>query len=382
MGLSPNVQPDLFNWLPPDEPILNRSSDSPPLLDDQAPGSSGPATIDFFWDSSSGQYRRELQGNYELPSLARAESLGQSYDKLRKAQLMAEAGLTSKAQRQAACGLVGKLLQCSGCPAKYYRPFSCRNRYCEACGHRLFNELLAKHLRRLSPVTRRLTGPGRGRRRVVAKVDFTTINLGRMPTRDEVREFNDCIKRFFRSLERKMKMSRQDYGVAYCDEFGGSDNTNLHAHGVYVGPVLPRQWFGKGKLLSEMWRKACAGGPFAGSFIISMKVSKWEIAVAHALKYAGKFLSRDPERLAELEVVFHGVRRVHALAAFYLRKEDDPKQAVTPSCPHCGAGLIEGSGWLPMKELLRAGCQDLDKVAQELRRQRVLTGPVRGSPWD
>jgi hypothetical protein len=217
---------------------------------------------------------------------------------------------------------------------------------------------------------------------VVAKIDFTTINLGRMPTRDEVRAFNDCIKRFFRFFERKMKVSRQEYGVAYCDEFGGGDNTNLHAHGVYVGPVLPRHWFGKGKLLSEMWRKACEGTPFAGSFIISMKVSKWEIAVAHALKYAGKFLSKDPERLAELEKVFHGVRRVHTLAAFYLRKEKDTGGALVPSCPHCGAGLIEGSGWVPMKELLGAGCQDLDKVAQELRRQRVLAAPVRGSPWD
>src|SRR5262249_5456527 len=143
---------------------------------------------------------------------------------------------------------------------------------------------------------------------VIAKLDLTTINLGRMPTRDEVREFNSCIKRFLRRLERALRVTSKDWGLLHCDEFGGG-NTNLHAHGVYVGPQIPHDWFGKGGRLSEMWKDTCRGTPFEGSFLVSAKrVSSFGQGLGHALKYAGKFLDKDPVRLAALEVAFHGVR--------------------------------------------------------------------------
>jgi hypothetical protein len=177
-------------------------------------------------------------------------------------------------------------------------------------------------------------------------------------------------------------MKRADYGLVYCDEFGGAENTNLHAHGSYVGPVIPRQWFRKGGKLSELWRKACEGTTFEGSFVIFMKATRFELAVAHALKYAGKFISKEPERLAALEVVFHKVRRVHALGAFYGVK-DEQRERHDVACPCCGSALVCRAGYVPIAEFSDAGFEDLDKAQQEVRSTRGLKGgvPIRGSPW-
>jgi hypothetical protein len=219
---------------------------------------------------------------------------------------------------------------------------------------------------------------------VIAKMDLTTVNLGRMPSRTEIREFNQCIRRFVRTLARRLGVSAKGFGVLYCDEFGGQNNSNLHAHAVYVGPIIPRQWFGKGQLVSDLWKEACSSTPFDGSFIVSMKAAaSFPAAVAHALKYAGKFLSRDPERLAALELAFHGVRRVHALGIFY---NPDPKQteAKEPSdgseCPHCRSALIlESYGFVSVVQLMDAGYRDFDEARQEAGRNRVLSGGW-GSP--
>ena len=46
---------------------------------------------------------------------------------------------------------------------------------------------------------------------------------------------------------REMGLGSDGYGLLRCDEFGGwnpkknSYNTNLHAHGVYVGPYMPQE---------------------------------------------------------------------------------------------------------------------------------------------
>ncbi len=302
----------------------------------------------------------------------------QDPDLLLKAELMYESGLTNKAKRQAVCQQLGRRCHCSNteCGRKYFHGFGCRNRYCPNCGRRSFDELFGKHLRRLITVVDRIM---QRRGFVIAKLDLTTVNLGRMPTREEVRVFNQCIRRFVRLLERELRICSQDFGVLYCDEFGGKGNTNLHAHAVYVGPVIPRQWFGKGKVVSELWKQVCTGTPFHGSFIISMKPAvSFAAALAHALKYAGKFLSKEPERLAALELAFHGVRRVHALGVFYNPAQVEP-EAQEPSrgseCPHCRSALImESFGFVPIVQLMDAGYQDLDEARREAGREKGFSG--------
>jgi hypothetical protein len=210
---------------------------------------------------------------------------------------------------------------------------------------------------------------------VIAKIDFTTKKRSYMPSRDEVREFNLAVERFFRKVERRFRISRREYGVIWCDEFGGSNNTNLHAHGLYAGPWLEN----KHRELSDLWQAACRGTSFEGSFIVSIKPAKsFEAGLAHALKYTGKILSRDPKRLAALELSFHGARRVHALARFYNatgKREGGGHSEPTLGCPLCGAALERVGGWQPIAMLVEQGCQELFTARQRAGRDRILRAP-------
>jgi hypothetical protein len=308
-----------------------------------------------------------------------ARMAGASRDQLRKADAMKRAGLDEAARRQALCGVLGTRQDCtsSACGQRLYTPFRCKNRYCLTCARAAYGQLFKKHIS-LLPVAERLVSGSPNC--VVAKLDFTTINRGRMPTRDEVRVFNTCIKRFVRIVERELGITRKQYGLVYCDEFGG-DNTNLHAHAVYVGPRLPRPKAKGAKALGQLalwWKEACEGTVYHGSFIISVKPAKsFEGGLAHALKYAGKFLSKDPVRLAELELAFHGVRRVHTLGAFYnaAPKAKPAEKHAGASCPGCGSALKSVGPWLPVSVLKREGRTDLNDFRQTAGRTRVFGDP-------
>jgi hypothetical protein len=115
---------------------------------------------------------------------------------------------------------------------------------------------------------------------VVAKLDFTVRNSGAMPSPEFIREFNADVRRFWRAAERRFGISRHEYGVVGCDEFG-EENTNLHRHCAYVGPWLPQRH----KELSTVWseiRREC-------SFVSIKAALSLPAALAHALKYPSKF---------------------------------------------------------------------------------------------
>ncbi len=98
-------------------------------------------------------------------------------------------------------------------------------------------------------------------------------------------------------------------------------------------------------------------------------------------KYAGKFLSKDPKRLAQLELAFHGVRRVHTLGAFYNalpKPESEEPKSCDPSCPECGAVLIRKGPLVPISVLKQEGCVDLDEAKRKAARQRILRGVPNG----
>lgn len=227
-----------------------------------------------------------------------------------------EHGLKSKARRAACCGVFGRRLDCTdpshGHPVtggKFYTSLRCGLRYCPSgCGQRSFAKLFHKHMR-LERIMEELTSTAKRYRgsAVVVKLDFTSKKNSVMPSPDQVRRFNEDIRRFFRAIERELGISRRQYGCLWCDEFG-SGNTNLHAHSIYVGPFI------KQKKLSEIWRRVRSDG----SFIVSIKMARsFELALAHCLKYPSKFFDAAGRRLADLEMAFHRVRRVHAIAAFY-----------------------------------------------------------------
>jgi hypothetical protein len=290
-----------------------------------------------------------------------------------QAHLLLEQGLAGKARRQAWCGLIGRRRDCfsGNSEHKFYTPCLCGNRYCSTCGPKSFRDLFTHHTR-LRPLVESLLShrPGDHRPRVLAKLDITMRNVYEMPTAEDVRQFNKDIRRFFRAIERKFGISRRDYGFLWCCEFG-SGNTNLHAHGVYVGPALPQH----GRELSNLW----AAIRVDGSRIVSIKLAKsFEAALGHALKYPSKFFNAAPARLVELEVAFDRVRRVHALAAFYNPKiEREPGEegpAEVGHCPICGDVLLDAPGYHFISDLRSEGRRDAAAVRADVSRAKVFAG--------
>jgi hypothetical protein len=292
-----------------------------------------------------------------------------------QAKLLLEQGLIGKARRQAWCGLIARRRDCFSGNAehRFYTPCFCGNRYCPTCGPKSFRELFNRHSRLRSLVEELLKHrPGDRRPRVLAKLDITTLNVGEMPSAAEVRKFNKDIRRFFRAIEKDFGISRRDYGFEWCCEFG-SGNTNLHAHGVYAGPYLPQ------KKLSRLWAEIRADG----SRIVSIKRAKsFEAALGHALKYPSKFFDASPARLAELEIAFDRVRRVHTLARFYNpdieREPGEDVAADAGHCPICGDLLLDAKGWHFVDDLRREGRRDSDAVRSEVARAKVLA--AKGPP--
>jgi hypothetical protein len=290
----------------------------------------------------------------------------------KQALLLLEQGLSGKGRRQAWCGLIGRRRDCfSGHPEhRFYAQCFCGNRYCPTCGPRSFRDLFNRHSRLHSVVDELLEHRTEDHRpRILAKIDFTIRNTGEMPSASQVRQFSKDIRRFFRAVEKKFGISRRDYGFLWCCEFG-SGNTNLHAHGVYAGPILPQ----RRKELSRLWADIRSDG----SYIVSIKLARsFEAALGHALKYPSKYFEAAPARLVELEVAFDRVRRVHALARFYnpkIEREPGEEGPVDPGhCPLCGDLLIDEPGWHFIGDLKLEGRRDIELARIDAARARAFS---------
>src|SRR5437879_3573436 len=135
----------------------------------------------------------------------------------------------------------------------FFAEFNCQCRYFRRCGTDIFAALFGKYVGLWLTVKTLLPLHGFRSQVVIAKLDFTSVNLGRMPTAQEIREFNQDIRECMRRAARERGIGSKRYRFLWCDEFGGwnprteSHNTNLHAHGVYVGPYILQE------LLAEVW---------------------------------------------------------------------------------------------------------------------------------
>lgn len=322
-----------------------------------------------------------------------AERAGISEKQRLEASAIFDVGLKAKAKRKAHCGLLGQRWNCAGDrDHDFFKPYMCGCRYCVACAPGIFGALFAKHVK-LQKVVEKLVPDWPASRcyhtGVVAKIDFTVRNTGAMPIPKEVRKFNRDIKKFFRLVESRMGISRKEYGVAWADEFGGR-NTNLHAHAGYAGPWLAQK--GKKKELSRLFTEIVG----ASGFVSIKLANSFPAALAHALKYTGKHIAASsPGRLAQLEKAFNGVRRVHALAAFFNFKavrDSKPKpegggiegEKLT-SCPICQAKVYRPSGWhmRTIAELQGAGLRNYWEIQRDLQqdaRSRTFEVLERGPP--
>jgi hypothetical protein len=322
--------------------------------------------------SRRGDPRSALPDGTDLPALA--DTFGAKPERLAQSAEMKRRGLHAKAKRHIFCGRIGRRLNCTASEHhKFFQPYLCRCRYCESCGPAWFRGKFSDLRVALEPVVEHLLHEGQqgGRRIVVAKLDFTVPNTGAMPTPEFVKTFHKDLHRFWRAAERRFGLSRKEYGVAGCDEFGGG-NTNLHRHCVYVGPRLPQSK--ARKELSTLWSEIRG----ERSFVSIKHARSFAAALAHALKYPAKFLSAStPERLAELEATFHRTRRFSAGGAFYnVEPTREPgEESPVGECPLCGARLCEiVEPWVPRFVLEAEGRRDVEQVRREVGRARVLSG--------
>lgn len=316
--------------------------------------------------------RQALPIGNDLQELA--DTFGVEPERLAQAAEMKRRVLHAKAKRHVLCGKIGRRLNCTAFEHhKFFQSYMCRCRYCKDCGPAWFRRKFSDIVVALEPVVEHLLHEGqkRGREIVVAKLDFTVPNTGAMPPPDFVREFHSDLRRFFRALERRFGISRKEYGVAGCDEFGGG-NTNLHRHCVYVGPKLPQSKVRKE--LSALWSEIRR----ERSFVSIKRARNFRMALAHALKYPAKFLNAStPERLAELEATFHRTRRFSTGGIFYnvtsMREPGD--DSPIGECPLCGARLCEVlEPWVARFVLEAEGRRNVQQVRREVGRARVLSG--------
>jgi hypothetical protein len=232
---------------------------------------------------------------------------------------------------------------------------------------------------------------------VIAKLDFTVPNNGQMPSSGEVRLFHTGMRDFWRLAERTLGIKRSEYGIVRCDEIGGT-NTNLHAHGAYVGPWLPQKhkelsalwsvvWIPNRQRRRELMRYARKEGlsrlwnqlAYHERRFVSVKLAKsFAGALAHALKYPAKFLDKStPERLAALEKTFHRTRRVSTGGAFYrielVREPGDDTQLEHQFCPFCKVRLVVvHEQWQPLSGLEKEGRINLRVARREFGLKNAL----------
>lgn len=319
----------------------------------------------------------KVQTGEELIRLS--ERIWQDRAMAAKAVEMWDAGMSAGAVRQVQCSRIGWVRRCKH-GHLWHRIFRCGLRFCPLCMSSVYESLFYESMERLGPVVSRLVAewPVVGHRplQVIAKIDFTVRNTGKMPRAEEVRAFNQAIRRFFVRLARRNGWRNDEWGAAWCAEFGPG-NTNLHAHAVFCGPWIEQ----KGREASLLWSEVV--GEYA---ILSVKAAKgFQHALRHAIKYPAaswKYFSASPERLASLEKAFHTVRRLHCVGAFYNPPRDvKVPPTILPSydkCATCGSRLeeLDAPRWFSLDELMRMGSRDLG--AWERSERLLGRDPRRG----
>jgi hypothetical protein len=287
--------------------------------------------------------------------------------------------LDRKANRLLNCAVTARPMDCLDCGLKGYVRFYCGNRYCRYCGNQVFVRLFAKYIRLQEIVQRLMCRDGFRPSAVLATFTFTTANLGRMPTADEIRQFNRDVRVTLRLVCKRLEIDASQFGVLWCDEFGGWNpklqdfNTNLHCHGIWLGPFLPL------KLVSSIWSEVRGNGDYrvvVESVPFNDGVPDFARALGHALKYTSKHVSTyPPERLAELELAFNGVRRVHTMGLFYnapeTKKDDEP--SASPLCPQCNGhlGYPRNCALQLVKDLEKEGRVDLEALRRSQAANKI-----------
>jgi hypothetical protein len=261
-------------------------------------------------------------------------------------------------------------------------------RFCLECSPGIIAELMAKYNPRIlaflrqEPVRRGWT---------LAQLTFTQRATGETFGPEDMRRFNRWMRKFFKLLRQQELFQRpvpaealKQAGLLWVDEVGFekhgrkmdriADGRNLHAHGIYYGPLIDWQ------RARDLWRELSGATGFHVKQLRGWKLrpqgdARWEKELSkslfYCLKYTGKVPAVTAERIAELEAAFNGVRRVHACGSFYRLPAAVSSASATPPCPDCGATLMVSRLRRPIVDL---PWRNLHEVAREQGRERIFTG--------
>lgn len=350
-----------------------------------------------------------VSGESGLPA-REEENLGFGrHERSRVSELLGAAGLWRKAQRYIDCEFKGGRWFCGGAkvmfdPAlremrpvgeehKYFFPFRCGLRFCQPCSPRQYREMLQKYIETLVVV---MDGLPPRRDCVLARINFTIRATGEFPTSGGIKDFNSAMRR---TLWRVLPKG-EEFGALMVDEVGYekrghirnrvAGGLNLHAHGLYYGPYL--DW----EQVRDAWIAETRGG---GRGFWVQEIKGWRLdpaqgirrALGHMFKYVSKVPAETAERVAGLEIAFHGTRRVHTFGQLFYGKvaqvaRETPAVERGPCvCPLDGSELVrEQRGKFELISVLKAqGYRSLEEVQEEVRRQRTwgaAEGFVRGPP--
>jgi hypothetical protein len=220
--------------------------------------------------------------------------------------------------------------------------------------------------------------------RTLAMLTFTVRAYDRIPDPGEPRRLNKLVRRWFKRMMPKGVVWGSIFAVETGYEFPikhpdrKAAGWNLHVHVLYYGPYL--DW----SVGLELWKELTAGEG-QGFYIKQCPGGRRNPeqavrrALVHHFGYIMKPAAVSAERIAGLEALFSGIRRVHALGAFY-RLPHSEKRLVNPRCPKCGHDLpINLRAWhkserVPVVDLEAEGRRDWRAVKRELGRVLVLGG--------
>ena len=297
------------------------------------------------------------------------------------ARILSAMGSDSKAQRFRDCKVTGIRVDCVACGEKYFSRCRCTLRYCEDCGPWHFSRIMEKYR---EPIFRLIAEQPSQHGRTLAMLTYTVRAYDRMPEPTEPRRLNKLVRRWFARLMPKRTfwgcVSAVEVGyelaVKHPDREAGG--WNLHVHVLYYGPYL--DWVAG----LELWKELTAGD---GQGFYIKQCPGWRKnpdqavrrALAHHFGYIMKPAAVSAERIAGLEVLFSGIRRVHALGCFY-RLPKAQKVVMNPRCPKCGQDLpINPRAWHKSErvfviDLEAEGRRDWRAVEAENRRAQAFGG--------
>lgn len=302
------------------------------------------------------------------------------------ARILEAMGYHSKAERYRDCRAKAIPIDCVPCGERYFDHYLCTLRTCPSCAKFHFARLMDRYC---EPIADFLHRSGRRRGYTLAGIDFTFEAENRMPHPDKLRLIKKCVKRWFKKFMPKdvewgvlpTIEPGHELGVKHPNRKAGG--WNFHVHCLYWGPYLDQPE------ARRFWEKITAGR--GKGFRIKQRPG-WRRdplravreALAHHFGYILKPAAVSPERIAALEILYSGLRRVEALGVF--RRLPKPPKKASRRCPKCNAPFyINLRAWhravrRPVGELLAEGRRDV----QEVRREMVKAGRVGGHspPWE